>query len=114
MDRQKEIRSQLKNGVSINQICKDYGLSFNELLELMKYNNPRRKSNRPRSLMYIMERDGHFYLRKAGKHYGTYFTVDDALKVRDYYMTKGWCKEKLDSVCRIVGVERVKPKKGRL
>lgn len=41
-------------------------------------------------------------------YYGAYKTLEDAIKVRDYFEEHGWLKNNVDKVCEVVGVERVR------
>ena len=50
----------------------------------------------------------HLTLRKDDKHYGTYYSLEDAIKVRDYFIYNGWRKDKVDKVCDELGVIRSK------
>ena len=104
-----EIRSKLKSGKTINDICTEYQITFGDLVHLMKNGYTQTVHDRHRQTrgrLYIEERDGKFHLRKAGVHYGTYRTLKDAQKVRDFFMFDRWDKRKIDTVCRLVGVER--------
>ena len=93
--------------MSIQQVCEKFNLKFNELMDMMKYyDNPIKSPIGNESLMYIIPRDGRFYIRKAGVHYGTYATVSDAKKIKRYFQLNGWDKRNIDKACRITGVER--------
>lgn len=112
-----EIRADLRNGVSIDAVCRKYKVSLLALMDIMKdgegftYSPSARKSNTGE--LYIYKKgNGFYYIRKGGGDYGIYRTVTDARKVRDYFIYHGWRKSRLDEVCEAVGVERVK-KKGR-
>jgi len=107
IDRTIEIRNKLQTEVSIEQVCDDYDLSFNELFKLMKrYDKKFKKCNKPP--LYITERNGQYFLRKNNVYYGSYYSFEDAKKVRDYFIFHGWNKRRLDEVCYKLGVKRVK------
>ena len=61
---------------------------------------------------HIQKRDGKFYLRchvnGKQKCFGTYSTLEDAIKVRTPCMEHGWKKRKIDEYCETLGVERCK------
>jgi hypothetical protein len=110
LDKCELIRQELKSGETVENTCSKYGISLLELFNMMQYyHNPSpRKSEKPDSWLYIFERKGKFILRKCNVHYGTYRTLSDAVKVRDYFMFNRWDKRNIDKVCSLVGVERVK------
>ena len=108
-ERLASIRADLTNGKTINQVCYDYDLSFSELVDLMrKYDNPISPARQSENLLYIMPRNNHFYIRKAGVHYGTYKSLSDAKKVKRWFQYNGWDKRNIDRACRICGVTRCK------
>ena len=109
-----KIRVQLRNGISIDKICKDYNITFQELFGLLKHmpDNNGEPVHKPKHLLYITKRDGHYFLRKGNTYYGSYYTLEDAKKVRDYFIFNRWDKRKLDKVCEELGVKRIN-KKGR-
>lgn len=105
----REIRSRLRSGETIEAICQEYNLTFPELVDILKYADPKpegRPRKRPKSMLYITERCGHFQLRRNGVVYGTYRTLRDAKKVRDYFIFNRWDKRNVDKVCEKLGVER--------
>lgn len=105
----REIRSRLRNGETIEKICKEYHLTLAELMDLMKYREyPSQKTKKSKELLYITERDGQYLLCKGNTYYGTYYSLEDAKKVRDYFIFSRWNKRKIDWVCEKVGVERIK------
>ena len=102
-----ELRSKLRNGKTITEVCHEYRLTFKELTDLMMgYNNPICKGHKPKSWVYINENNGKYALVYQKEYYGRYERASDAKKVRDYFLKYGWDKEKLDFVCKLVGVER--------
>ena len=115
------LRTKLKNGSSIESVCKEYNLTFNELFKLLKKDNEIPRGPNPESSfstgeLYISKRPkgkGKYFLRKNDVFYGSYKSLEDAKKVRDYFIMHRWDKRKLDEVCRKVGVKRVILKKGR-
>ena len=100
-----EIRTKLRNGTSIEQVCDSYDLTFNALFQLMK-NKDKTIKKFTNSSLYIQEKNGKYILRKCNVNYGYYYTLEDAKKVRDYFIFNGWNKRRLDEVCKKVGVTR--------
>ena len=103
-----EIRVKLQTGINIEQVCDDYGLSFNELFNLMKNNDKHILKCNSKPPLYIIERDGQYLIRKNNVYYGSYYSFEDAKKVRDYFIFHGWNKRRLDEVCWKLGVKRVR------
>ena len=106
-----EIRSKLQNGSTIQNICNEYHLTFNALWDIFKneaqgQGRPKRKNLNKH--LYITERDGKFFIRKNDVFYGTYKTLEDAIKVRDYFIYSRWDIRNLDKVCEELGVERIR------
>ena len=106
-----EIRTQLQNGSTIETICEKYKLTFHDLWDIFKNDaqgqgRPKRKTHKKH--LYITERDGKYFIRKSNVFYGTYHSLEDAVKVRDYFIYHRWDKRNVDKVCRELGVERVR------
>jgi len=109
----------LRRGMTIAEACTKHGLSFQEAVENMPTT---RKSPKSRKVAKnskcktvdknIQKRYGKYFLRKRvnGKErcYGTYSTLEDAQKIREYCNEHGWKKKSIDSYCEILGVERCK------
>lgn len=59
---------------------------------------------------FISKHQGKYIIRKRTKGktrvFGTYDTLEDAVKVRDYIVEHGWYITKLDEYCEACGVER--------
>lgn len=101
------IRQDLKNGLTIKQVCTKYQLSFKELCENLNNTVPGRPVNPVTGEMYITPCSiGDVVLSKNNVHYGQYSSIDDAVKVRDYFIFHGWSKRRLDEVCELLGVVR--------
>lgn len=110
------IMSELRQGSSIENVCLNHGLSFKDLFLLCDREN--RKDNHEKELttgeLYISKKGkDYFVLRKGQVYYGAFYSLDDARKVRDYFIFNRWDKRKVDSVCDIVGVVRRNNKRGR-
>ena len=102
-----EIRSCLKSGDTIDDVCRKYHLTFQELVMRLHQQPKVEKVSRCKEL-YITVIDGRYVLRKNHVYYGRYYTLEDAKKVRDYFIMNRWNKRRLNEVCRELGVERVK------
>ena len=106
----KEIRTKLRNGTTITQICTEYQLTFKDLITLMsKYGNENTFKNTPRKstgYLYITEHCNRYIIRKNRKHFGTYRSIGDAVRVRDWFIRNGWYQRRLDRACRECGVSR--------
>ena len=101
------IRNDLKKGLTIQDTCTKYGLSFKELCNILNTVNPGRPVNKSTGEMYITPcSTGDVVLSKNNVHYGQYSSIDDAVKVRDYFIFHGWNKRRLDKVCSSLGVVR--------
>ena len=56
--------------------------------------------------LYINERDGKYYIRNKGRWFGTYRTLEDAVKIRDWFITHRWDKRWVNRACEETGVVR--------
>lgn len=111
-----KIRNDLKNGVTLNEVCKTYNLTFKELIKVFKqdfhsYTKPRCMEGRRTSATgerYIYQRHtGHtFWIQKGNAYYGYYKTLTDAVAVRNGLIINDWDKNKLDNICKKLGVKR--------
>ena len=112
------LQQDLRDGMSIEDACTKYGVSFKYVVANMpRPFKPRgkRKPKRAKTYTgekYIQHRDGHYSLRKNIKgrmmFFGTYSSLEDAMKVRDYCIVHGWKQRSIDKYCERLGVERVK------
>ena len=102
-----KIRQQLQNGTTIQEVCQQYQLTFKELCQLFLSGRYSRTTNESSTGNLYVSFDQHRYiLRKNGVNYGSYQSLDDALKVRDYMIMNGWYRSRLDKVCDELGVVR--------
>ena len=90
-------------------------MTFDELVKLMKRspgnNTKQQKSDSTTGHLYISRRYGLYLLRKSDAYYGSYRTLTDAIKIRDYFMSTRWDKRNIDKACRKLGVQRIKREK---
>ena len=120
-------REDLRSGMSINEACSKYHCSFEEAFKNMS--NHRRKPKRvkkvkkvknpiqytPKKYIGCLETgsgDKYYTIRKSikgtTKVFGTYCSLDDALRVRDELIRIGWKQRSVDAICERLGVERRK------
>lgn len=103
-----EIRSKLQQGKTINEVCKEYHLTFQQLFQMLNGGVVGASVSQTTGVLYITKSGERYVLRKDDKHYGTYYSLEDAIKVRDYFIYNGWRKDKVDKVCDELGVIRSK------
>ena len=100
-----QIRQQLQNGKTIQEVCKEYHLTFKELCQLFLQGKYKRTTNEHTTGKLYITSDGKRYiLRKDGNHFGSYNSLDDAVKVRDYMIMNGWYRKRLDGIRKELGV----------
>lgn len=106
----KELRRDLENGMSIEDGLQKHNVTlknaFKELIIL-----PSKTSEQ-----YIQQnKTGNYFISKCinGKptHLGTYNTLNDAIKIRNWFSEKGWDKNMIDTACKECNVERRIPKR---
>ena len=111
MDKDK-IRWELQNGFTIEQVCNHHNITFTELVEAMQYHKQTgiKHTKRPKKCKYIRKNkgSGHYYIVRSTVNYGTYETLGDAVKVRDWLVSNGWNREQLDVGCEECNVVRCK------
>lgn len=104
-----EFQQDLRNGLTVEEACTKYNIPFNYVFKNMERINKRQGPNDPQ-LKYITKRSGHFSVRKTvkGKQivFGTYSTLEEAIKIREYCEKHGWIKSNIDEYCKILGIER--------
>ena len=110
-----EFRKDLRNGVGLWDCLTKYNLTLKQAMDGMdKPNTKVRKYGKyyPKNIKrrYIYKIGRYYFIQKSVNghtaNYGTYSTLEDAEKVRDYFVEHGWNHKRIDEVCRIVGVER--------
>ena len=103
-----EIRSKLQHGKTINEVCKEYHLTFQQLFQMLNGGVVGASVSQTTGVLYITKSGERYVLIKNGTYYGTYYCLEDAIKVRDYFIYNGWRKDKVDKVCDELGVIRSK------
>lgn len=128
-----EFREDLKRGMSIEDALVKHGLSFQTAFNVLQYKQPdqpgtvikprfRKPKNHPKKKhsqnyvksneMYIMQRNNTFCIRKQIKGttrmFGTYNSLEDALKMREALEQDGWHQRHVDKICKELGILRRK------
>ena len=112
-NKMQNFQDDLRNGMGLEDALCKYNLTLKEAFEAFPGTLRKGPNNRYHSgKLYITKRDGTFYIRKTvnGKHlhFGTYRSLADAIKIRDYFQEHGWDKSKVDEVCELLGVTRLR------
>ena len=106
----KDIREALRNGDSIDKVCYDYDLTFDELIRLMSSygsgETQKKKNSSYTGEQYISAYSRGFIIRKGNKYFGRYKTLDDAVTVRDWFIRNRWDKRWVNRACRECNVVR--------
>lgn len=106
-----EITEDLRDGMGLDECLVKHGTNLQSLF----------KSNYPETInpdserKYIEEKPSGFYIKKKIKwvtyYYGRYATLQDAQLVRDELIRIGWKQNKVDEICKRLGVERIPNKR---
>lgn len=103
----KYIRDELANGKSIEEVCKENQLTFQEVYELMMNLNGRKTPNGTGE-PHIVKGDKRFVLRKWGIGYiASFKRLKDAVRVRDELIKQDWDVSQLDDICNWLGIRRL-------
>ena len=113
----REFQQDLNNGMTIEEACCKHKVTFQQAFNILHYKDVNKdKINRRRNPKgncgepYIRydEKSGTYMLRKKVNkkftYFGRYKTLEDAVLVRDYMMTHGWYKNRLNSIRKELGV----------
>ena len=111
----------LQDGMSIEDACRKHQISFKEACDNMP--KIQKKKIKPRNTSptyaseYIQERNGKYFVRKyvpstkqkksSTVMFGTYNSLEDAIKMREHCKKHGWKKLSVDKYCQELGIERV-------
>jgi hypothetical protein len=104
---EKEIRNKLQEGYTIDNICSEYDLTFEEVLKMMDAFKDV-EDNQSNDSLYISKSRDKFKIRKCNVNYGSYNSLEDAKRVRDYLIHHNWIVNDLDTICNLLKVERCK------
>ena len=114
------VRNDLQKGLTIEETCLKYNISFQEMFTMFhgyernQVSLPTPKCTRvtrsPEHYIYI--RDNTYAVRKQikgkTKIFGTYNSIEDAIKVREALKIDGWHQTHVDQICDKLGVLRRK------
>ena len=120
----KGFQQDLRDGMTISDALQKHQVTFKEAVDSMprpmSANRQGNTQKRPKkqhktgyyntNQRYIGGREGHYYLRKQvrGKTrmFGTYKTMEDAVRMREHCMKHGWKEHSIDKYCKELGIER--------
>lgn len=126
-----QFQEDLRKGMTIQEACTKYRISLEYAFKHMpkaKTRKGNRKIPKKHGRHNILKRKkskipyiacneknitcryGKYFLRKRIRSkervYGTYETLEDAVKIRDYCNEHGWYVTRIDEYCEILGVKR--------
>lgn len=123
-----QFQEDLRKGMTIQEACTKYGITLDYAFKHMPKTKTRKrnrkitkKQGRPRrhknKIPYISCNEknitcryGKYFLRKRIRNkervYGTYETLEDAVKIRDYCNEHGWYVTRIDEYCETLGIKR--------
>ena len=117
----KAFQNDLQDGMTLEDACRKHQISFKYACDNM--GKIQKKKIRPRNTSstyageYIQERNGKYFVRKyvpsckrknsSTVMFGTYNSLEDAIKMREHCKKHGWKKRSVDKYCRELGIERV-------
>ena len=113
----KELRRDLQNGMSIKKKKKKHNVTLkNAFKELQfRHNEPIILPSKTNEQHIQQNKTGNYFISKCinGKsiHLGTYNTLNDAIKIRNWFAENGWDKNMIDTACQECNVERKIPKR---
>ena len=111
----------LQQGMTINEACRKHDITFkyacDNMGKIQKKKIKPRKSSPTHASEYIQERNGKYFLRKyvstckrkksSTVMFGTYHTLEDAIRMREHCKKHGWNQRSVDDYCKELGIERV-------
>ena len=110
-----EFQKDLQNGLTIDEACSKHDVNFGEAVLGLNPLQKKKKRNGRKMVCstpakYIFQRDDTFTVRKNVKRktmvFGTYSSLEDAVKVRDELIRIGWKQRSVDSICERLGICR--------
>ena len=116
----KAFQTDLQNGMSIQDALMKHNLTletaFQQLHKQAKTRKHPPKTYTYNASQYIQYRGGHYYLRKTvfskkkgrrvTRMFGTYQTLEDAIKMREAQKEIGWKVTHVDRLCKELGITR--------
>lgn len=107
----------MRGGMSIDDALRKHDLTLKEALKLVPNNYKRNQAQWRDDTRNIYKSGNHFTIIKTRdgktKQYGTYEDLRSAQMVRDYLDSYGWEQLDVGLICALLGVERLKVKRGR-
>lgn len=121
-----EFQHDLQQGMTIHEALTKYNYTLKYAFNQLQKQQKKTKNTRKRKLKnctynagkYIQYRDGHYYLRKTvyshkknrrvTRMFGTYQTLEDAIKMREAQKQIGWKVTHVDRLCDELGITRCK------
>lgn len=112
----KGFQQDLRDGMTISDALQKHQVTFKEAVDSMPrplgYASETYKKNSYNTNQRYIKRtlQGHYYVRKQirGKTrmFGTYKTLEDAIKIRNHCEKHGWKEHSIDQYCKELGIER--------
>lgn len=115
----------LKNGASLEEALTNNNLSLKDAFDYAMKEHLKHKTTEKKRRKYYARVDKHiykysriYYIRRQfpnGNGYdnlifGSYYSVEDAVKIRDCLDKYGWEQKRVDEYCEMTGVTRHKSK----
>lgn len=113
------LRRDLQDGMSITDGLTKYKVSLEDAFKALQYtdNRPMTSTSKTDEFYIRQNMQGHYFILKwiNGKqtNFGTYTTLKDAVKIRDWFVENGWIKDDVDQACQECGVTRRTPQNRR-
>ena len=107
-----ELQKDLQDGMELFKALNKHNVTLSYALEHMDKNIGRPPARQRRKERYIRKSHAYsIYKWVEGKHtcFGTYDTMNDAIKVRNQLIKQGWDKRKLNNICEELGITRRRP-----
>jgi hypothetical protein len=113
----KAFQRDLQKGMTLHDALQKHQLTLKEAFQQAE--KPIKHKGTPETYhasQYIQYRDGHYYLRKnvfskskgrpVTRMFGTYTTLEDAVKMREAQKKIGWKVTHVDRLCEELGIKR--------
>ena len=108
-----DFRTDLRNGLGLEEALHKHHISLKYAMDHMDkpLTNPKRRSRPYSRYGKFIYRMGPYYvvqksINNRATNFGTYNTLTDAQRVRDYLEEHGWKRYKLDAILKELGIER--------
>ena len=111
----------LQDGMTISDACRKHEISFkyacDNMPKIQKSKIRPKKTSNTFASQYIQHRNGKYHLRKyipdckrdksSTVMFGTYYSLEDAIRMREHCKKHGWKKRSVDRYCEELGIKRV-------